>query len=280
MEYNENMKYFFATYTDFIKFDKKPNEDFYLISEKLPIFVIADRVTRSHFKTGEYTFPAGAQTAAKIFCYTVLEFLEENFENKNFQDLTENAFNLANQKIKEFNIAEGIDKRLNYLEYDWFDCVSIAGFIIKNNLYYGYVGDCGLIIFDKDNKLKFQTKDEVLPAIKRIKKIYKNWENLPKEQRKLVIQRDFRNRPDGKGFGSFTGEEGVKKYYKIGSKNLKEKDLIIFYSDGFLNYLKFPAFIEILRKHDKKSLDEFTIQKAKGDYGKYGTDRTFIAIGF
>jgi serine/threonine protein phosphatase PrpC len=274
------LKYFSATYTDFIKFDRKSNEDFYLISEKLPIFVIADGVTQSHFKGGEYAFPAGAQTTAKIFCYTVLEFLEKNFENKDFQGLIENAFNLANQKIKEFNIAEGIDKRLNYLEYDWFDCVSIAGFIIKNNLYYGYVGDCGLIIFDKDNKLKFQTKDEVLPAIKRIKKICTNWENLPKEQRKLIIQRDFRNRPDGKGYGSFTGGEGVKKYYEIGSKNLKEKDLIVFYSDGFLNYLKFPEFIEILRKQDKKSLDEFTIQKAKEDYEKYGTDRTFIASGF
>jgi len=274
------MKYSSATYTDFIKFDRKPNEDFYLISEKLPIFVIADGVTQSHFPTGEYAFPAGAQTTAKIFCYKVLEFLEKNFENKNFQDLIENTFNLANQKIKEFNIAEGINKRLNYLEYDWFDCVGIAGFIIKNNLYYGYVGDCGLALFDKNNRLKFQTKDMVIPAIERAKKIYKNWESFPIEKRVLIMRKEFRNRIDGKGYGSFTGKEGVKKYYKIGSKNLKEKDLIIFYSDGFLNYLKFPDFIEILRKQDKKSLDKFTIQKAKENYENYGTDRTFIAIGF
>lgn len=178
------------------------------------------------------------------------------------------------------NKNEGITEKLDYLVYDYFDTVGIVGFILRNILYYGYVGDCGLAIFDKDNGLKFQTKDEVLPAIKRIKRIYKNWENLPKEQRKLIMQRDFRNRPDGRGYGSFTGEEGVKKYYKIGSKNLKEKDLIVFYSDGFLNYLKFPEFIEILRKHDKKSLDRFTIQKAKENYEKYGTDRTFIAIEF
>ncbi len=94
------------------------------------------------------------------------------------------------------------------------------------------------------------------------------------------MRKEFRNRQDVKGYGSFTGGEGVKKYYKIGSKNLKEKDLIIFYSDGFLNYLKFPEFIEILRKQDKKSLDKFTIRKAKENYEKYGTDRTFIAIGF
>jgi len=272
------MVYFSATYTDFIKFDRKPNEDFYLVSEKLPIFVIADGVTQSHFPSGEYAFPAGARTAAKIFCYTTLKFLEENSKDRNFKDLVKNAFNLANQKIKEFNIAEGIDKRLNYLEYDWFDCVGIAGFIIKNNLYYGYVGDCGLALFDKNNRLKFQTKDMVKPAEDRVKKIYKNWKSFSKEKRKLIMQRDIRNRSDGKGYGSFTGGEGVKKYYKIGSKNLKEKDLIIFYSDGFLNYLKFPDFIEILRKRGKEVLDEFTFQKAKENYEKYGLDRTLIAV--
>jgi serine/threonine protein phosphatase PrpC len=274
------MRIFTATYTDIIKFDRKPNEDFFLVSQNYPIFLIADGVTQSHFPTGEYAFPAGARTSAKIFCYTTLKFLEENLENKNFKNLIENAFNLANQKIKEFNIAEGIDKRLNYLEYDWFDCVGVAGFIIENNLYYGYVGDCGLAIFDKENKLKFQTKDMVKSAIEQAKKIYKNWDDFPKEKRILIMRKEFRNRIDVKGYGSFTGGEGVKKYYKIGSKNLKEKDLIIFYSDGFLNYLKFPEFIEILRKQDKKSLDKFTIQKAKENYENYGTDRTFIAIGF
>ena len=276
------MKYFSTTYTDIIKFDKKPNEDFYLVSEKLPIFVIADGVTQSHFKSGEYAFPAGAKTAAKIFCYTVLKSLEKN------GCLIEKAFDLANQKIREFNVAEGIDKRLNYLEYDWFDCVAVLGFIMKNILYYGYVGDCGLVIFDEKNKLKFQTKDMVRPAIERARKIYKNWNNFPEEKRILIMHRDFRNRLDGKGYGAFTGEGEVKKYYRISKRILKEKDLVIFYSDGFLNYFQFPEFIEILRKmvrqahhkQDKKAPDEFTLQKAKEDYEKYGTDRTLIAIEF
>ena len=268
------MEYFSTTYTDIIKFDKKPNEDFYLFSKKFPIFVIADGVTQSHFKSGGYAFPAGAKTAAKIFCYFVLEFLEKN------GCLIEKAFDLANQKIKEFNIAEGIDKRLNYLEYDWFDCVGVVGFIIENNLYYGYVGDCGLAIFDGKNKLKFQTKDMVRPAIEEARKIYKDWDNFPKEKRNLIMRQDFRNRLDGKGYGSFTGGERVKKYYKIGIQKLELSDLIIFYSDGFLNYFQFPEFIEILRKKDKKSLDEFTLQKAKENYEKYGTDRTLIAIEF
>jgi len=268
------MNYFSASYSDFLKFDRKPNEDFYLISKKLPIFVIADGVTRSHFKNGKYAFPAGAQTAAKIFCYTVLEFLEKN------GCLIKEAFDLANQKIKQLNIIEEIDKKLNYLEYDWFSCVGVAGFIVKNNLHYGYVGDCGLAIFDKKNRLKFQTKDMVKPAIERAKKIYKNWEKFSEEKRHLILRRDFRNRLDGKGYGAFTGEEGVKKYYQIGKKALKKGDLICFYSDGFSNYFQFREFLEILRKKDKKLLDDFTFQKAKENYEKYGTDRTLIAVEF
>lgn len=72
------MKYFSATYTDFIKFDRKPNEDFFLISQNYQIFVIADGVTQAHFPSDGYAFPAGAKAAAQIFCYSVLE----RFENK------------------------------------------------------------------------------------------------------------------------------------------------------------------------------------------------------
>jgi len=278
------MKYFPATYTDIIKFDRKPNEDFCLISKVLPIFVIADGVTQSHFQSGkykgEYAFPVAARAAAQIFCYTTIEFLENkiNFQNQKFENLIKKTFDLANKKIKELNIAEGIDKRLNYLEYDWFDTVSVVGFIAKNKLFYGFVGDCGLAIFDKNNKLKFQTKDTVTAAKERAKKTHKNWKELSFARRILIMRRDFRNRPDGKGYGSFTGEEGVKKYYKIGYKNLESGDLVVFYSDGFLNYLKFPEFIKILRKQDKEFLKEFTFKKAKEDYEKYGTDRTLTAI--
>lgn len=278
------MKYFSATYTDFIKFDRKPNEDFYLVSKKLPIFVIADGVTQSHFQSGkykgEYAFPAAARAAAQIFCYTELDFWEKklNFQNQKFENLIRKSFDLANRRIRELNIAEGIDKKLNFLEYDWFDVIGIIGFIVKSTLYYGYVGDCGLAIFDKNDKLKFQTKDTVTTAKERAKKTHKNWEELHFARKILIMRRDLRNRPDGKGYGSFTGEEGVKKYYKIGFQDLKSKDLVVFYSDGFLNYFSFQEFIEILRKQDKKFLKEFTFKKAKEDYERYGTDRTLIAI--
>lgn len=280
------MEYFSATYTDFIKFDRKPNEDFCLISSKLPIFTVADGVTQGRFESGGYAFPAGAKAAAQIFCYTVCDFLENNIDlskKSNYQfnrNLIEKTFDLANQRIKELNKNEGIDKKLNYFDYDWFDAVGIAGFILANDLYYGFVGDCGLVIFDKNDKIKLQTRDMVGPAVERAKNIHKNWEELNDEQKTIIMHKDFRNNPAGIGYGSFSGEEGVKKYYQIDKKSLKKGDLIVFYSDGFFNYFQFPEFVKILRNRDKKALGRFTTYKAIVNLLKYGTDRTLIAISY
>ncbi|OGZ78847.1 MAG: hypothetical protein A2528_00385 [Candidatus Staskawiczbacteria bacterium RIFOXYD2_FULL_37_9] len=267
------MKLFYATYGDFIKFDEKPNEDFYLFSKKFPIFAVADGVTQSHFKNGKYAFPNGAKESAEIFCKSAVKFLEKNLD-------LEKAFNFANGKIKELNIKYGIDEKLNYVEYDWLDTVGVVGYILKNKLFYGYTGDCGLIIFDKNNKKKFQTKDMVAPALKKFKGMYKDWENLSKEKRALIIHRDFRNNPNKKGYGSFSGEEGVKNYYKFGNIKLNKNDLVIFYTDGFFELLKDKGFVKILREGDKKKLNSVVLQKAEENDQKFGADRTFISVKF
>ncbi len=298
------MKIFSATYTDIIKFNRKPNEDFFLISEKYPIFVLADGVTQSRFEDGSYSYPAGARAAAEIFCYSAMEYLESNFKpNKNkflflnfsnrvfipkfekfrneeseIKKIIENGFDFANERIWELNENEGMTEKLDYVVLDYFDTVGVAGFLAKDILYYGYVGDCGLAIFDKNNNLKFQTRDMVEPAQERARSIYKNWGGMAQNERTKIFHRDFRNNPSGKGYGSFTGEPGVKKYYKIDSLILDSGDLVIFYSDGFVGYLKFPEFIKILRTENKKSLNAFTFKKAKEDYKRFGTDRTLISI--
>lgn len=192
----------------------------------------------------------------------------------------EKAFDDANQKIKELNIREGMDKNLNYVEYDWFDTVGIAAIIENNKLFYGFVGDCGLAIFDKNNKNKFQTKDMVQPAVARFVKQFEKHGRIEKRERTKIIHCDFRNNPNKKGYGSFSGEEGVKNYYKFGSKKLKTGDLVVLFSDGVFWLLKDKAFLQILRGQNKQELDEFIVKKATENTEKYGSDRTFIAIEY
>ena len=276
---------FSATYPDFIRFDKnptKPNEDSLLFSQKYPIFLVSDGVTQSHFSNGKYAFPLGAKKAARIFCLESLKILEKRFENlnskKEIKDAFNDSFNYSNQKIKELNIEYGIDKKFNYTDYDWFDTVSVSGIIKDNTLYYNFIGDCGLAIFDKNNKKKFQTKDMVSPAVKRMKRLYPNWKTFTSDKRSLIMHRDYRNNPNLKGYGSLSGEDNASLYYSFGSKRLEKGDLIVFYSDGFFNHLKKEEFIKILRKRNRKELDSFVLKMAKEDHKKYGGDRTFISL--
>lgn len=272
------VKTFCASYTDFVKFNKKPNEDFYLVSKRFPIFTVADGVTQSTFASGEYSYPAGAATAAMVFCYEAIDSLENNFKNKNSSILLKNAFDKVNQKIREINEIEGITKKLDYLVYDYFDTVGVAGFLKKDILHYGFVGDCGLAVFNKNNKIKFQTKDQVEPARINASRKHKNWSKLSLAERTIIMHKEFRNCREGDGYGSFSGEEGVKDYYEIGEIKLSPGDLIVFYSDGFLPYFQFKDFTAILRKQNKKMLDNFVIKKSRENPEKFGHDRTFISF--
>ena len=278
------MEYIAMTMSDIIKFDRKPNEDFYLVSSAFPIYVIADGVTQAHFPSGEYAFPLGAKTAAEIFCFTVLENLEKNFLNKkifkNPEKVLKDSFNIANKKIKKLNKTEGIYEKMDYYIYDLFDTVGIAGFILKNFIFYGYVGDCALKIFDKENKIKFETEDQVKSALFLAKSLYKDWEKLQEREKIIIMHKYFRNSLDRKGYGSFSGEEGVKKYYKIGKVFLEKGDLIVFHSDGFSEYFKFQEFLEILRKKDEKALRKFSFKMAISDPLKFGRDRTLVSFIF
>ena len=278
------MKYFAATYGDLVKFDKKPNEDFYLTSKKFPIFIVADGVTQSHFDDGTYAFPNGAKEAAEIFCYKTLDILERELNNdlseKDIRKVFVKAFDAANGEIKKLNIKYGIDKKMNYVEYDWFDTVAVAGLIVKDKLFYGYVGDCGLIIFNEANNKQFKTKDMVAPAVRNFTEIYEKNGILPLKERTLVIHKNFRNNPDKKGYGSFSGEEGVKNYYKFGTEKLNKNDLVVFYTDGFVGYLKDRNFIKAIRQENKKELNKCVSAKTKQNPKKYGTDRTLVSIIF
>src|SRR3989344_3574280 len=108
------MKYFSATYQDFVRFDVKPNEDAFLVSKKFPVFAVADGVTQSLYPNGRYALPHGAKEAAHIFCHTIVKYLEKNTNEKAIKNTFRQAFGTANQKIKELNEKHNIQKRMDY----------------------------------------------------------------------------------------------------------------------------------------------------------------------
>lgn len=270
------MKTFSASYGDFVRYDMKPNEDYRKISKKWPVFAVADGVTQSHYPNGRYALPYGAKDAAHIFGNTVVKVLEQRIGKTASRKAFTQAFDAANEGIRKLNLKHGIEKRMDYTQHDWFDTVGVAGFIMNNTLHYGFVGDCGLIIFNKRNKKKFQTPDMVRPAVERFMKQYPELDTPQKRQ--FLIRRDYRNNPNKKGYGSFTGQPGVENYYAFGSRKLAPGDMVVLYSDGFVPHLEDPKFAALLREGNKKSMDRYVLEMARKDPAKYGDDRTFIAI--
>lgn len=276
-------KVFCASYSDLIKFNRKPNEDFYLVSDKYPIFIVADGVTQACHLDGEYAYPQGAKDASQILCKTTIKELEAYLATAPLsteKEILALAFDKANEEIKKLNIESGIAEKYDYYINDLFDTVGVVGILSGDILHYGFIGDCGLAIFDKDNKIKFQTIDTVELARESARAKYPQWKNLDFKERNIIMHREFRNSYSGLGYGSFSGEEAVRNYYNFGEIKLKEGDLAVFYSDGFVKHLKFADFIAILRNQDKNELDRFVIQKAESNSDLCGTDRTFISFVF
>ena len=269
------MRTFSATYTDAVTFNRKPNEDYFLASEKYPIFSVADGVTRYVAEDLRYSYPAGARAAAQIFCQSILEYLEKEFEKgANPQEETiREALNFANDRIREMNENEGMTKSaINYRERDFFDCVGVAATISRSALLYGYLSDCGLALFNKNNELLFQTENTLKPIIAP----YMQMEDV--RERRELIKKELRNNSNGSGYGAFTGEQEAALYYRIGTVRVHSEDLIVLYSDGFEPYFQFPEFVNLLRKGNTSTLDAFSAQKAKENPETFGSDRTVLSI--
>src|SRR3989344_593600 len=186
------MHIFAATYTDAVKFNRKPNEDYFLASEKHPIFSVADGVTRYVAEDLRYSYPAGARAAAQIFCQSAVEYLENEFEKgTGLQEKTmRETLKFANGRIRELNENEGMTKEtINYRDRDFFDCVGIVTVISRSTLLYGYLSDCGLVLFSKENKLLFRTENTIRPVIAP----YIQMEDVRK--RRELIKKELRNNP-------------------------------------------------------------------------------------
>ena len=204
-----------------------------------------------------------------------LEYLEKEFEKgANPQEETiREALNFANDRIREMNENEGMTKSaINYRERDFFDCVGVAATISRSALLYGYLSDCGLALFNKNNELLFQTENTLKPIIAP----YMQMEDV--RERRELIKKELRNNSNGSGYGAFTGEQEAALYYRIGTVRVHSEDLIVLYSDGFEPYFQFPEFVNLLRKGNTSTLDAFSAQKAKENPETFGSDRTVLSI--
>ncbi|MDD3102343.1 MAG: hypothetical protein PHE59_04345 [Patescibacteria group bacterium] len=271
-----------------------PSEDSMLVDGK--IFCVADGVTRDPIFSKDFTRlsyeealkkypnPSGAKLAADIFCESFIKSLKnKSFSIKNVRD----AFIFGNKEI--FKLNKKYIKKVDYLVNDFFSCVAIGGIIHGNKLFWGGICDCGIIIYDKHGKVKFQTPNWMKPFEEYEKQyLQKSDFNFAMPKYRKMIRSEYRNNIkkiiDDKcvSYGALTGESAGEKFMNFGEIELNKGDLIIFYSDGFEATVQHKKFFRIIYQKTKRLIDQqfipFSLYLAKQDYNKFGKERTLIAV--
>jgi len=250
-----------------------PKEDFYYIGNNKAI--IADGITRDPIGilnleeiNGEiskfYPRPSGAAIAAN----TVVETL------KNTKTLTLlEMYRKANKKVKEIN--EKYNGIYDYLENDYYGTVSSSVWIKENFIEYAYIGDCGIILMDKNRNIKFESTNDVKEAKKHFDTKGIPWSN--KEARKWIRKNYRNNKCEKYSYGALTGEESALLYLKAGILKKEKGDIIILYSDGFYPFLK-EKFFEVILTKDKSKIDLYIENKIKQNKKIYGEEKTILIL--
>ena len=259
-----------------------PREDFHKISKKCPVFVVSDGVTLELNKKGNYPKISGAGKIAKIFCETIIKEAEKKYCDFTVPDLKK-IFSEANSKVAEYNKLNGrTEGKINYMDFDFFSATG-SYVVIKNKIvYWASMCDSSVFHFKKDGETAFKSPEcwnilrKNLPA---------DWLKIPKDERKIIIRKTYRNSVDknGKliGYGVITGEKESERYLKIGKFAVEDGDVVIVLTDGFENYIKMESFVKLFLywpKDIKSKFKKITKQKSIEDPNNFGRERTIIAI--
>ena len=265
------------------KYDKNfPREDQFFANKE--VAVVADGITTDpvgiNFDKAAKSFqeavvhyprPSGAMLAAKEVTNTF---------QKNFKGNLKETMILANENIQKLN--EKYILKCDYLQNDYYGTVASAAFIKDHILYYSYICDCGIIVYDKNGKKIFQTEDE----LEKITRPFLNTIPYPwtDDRSRIITRRDYRNNlmmvHDGKcvSYGALTGEKSAESFIREGTFPLHDDDTVIVYSDGFFNFLDIPEFISLILHFDSLTFEKFVNQKALENYSLYGKEKTLIIL--
>ncbi len=269
----------------------KLNEDWLCADRANGVFAVADGVSRSRVN-GVYPALSAVHAAAR-FCDRTTSALAKISVSVEREESFYNAFLYANLAIAECNHAYGITAdTVDYLHNDYLACVGIAGrfnYFYPQRFEYGYLGDCGLFVYDKDYFPKFLSQD----LIGVLEKFRGEWGFQTKDEESIFWRMKLRNRPGSShmSYGALTGELAALSYLKTGYVDLCPGDVGILFSDGIYPFLfnrEFRARIANgLNKHGSAiNIHEDLIEyinfispdMERRGIGNLDDDKTFIAL--
>lgn len=248
-----------------------PMEDRVYVNQPNNIFIVADGITRNEGYCGEESI---AKMVTDYFC----EALDKNLSQRIHSDAAdiglslESAFEQTTKDVaayvaknKAFKAAERSAKeRCIGGFYEKPGCVFVGGVVYNHRLYYGHVGDCGLILVRNNQKYVLATPQT-----------YFAFKVQGAERQRKLLYDEYVNRPENKnGYGVVNGDPGVVSFFNVTMIDLQTNDTLYFVSDGIYPFIAaFPPAMyndlspeEILSLHKKyyptdKKLDDRAIIK-------------------
>lgn len=262
--------------------NSRPQEDYFIVSKKHPIFVVADGVSLKFDEDSSYPKNSGAAEVAKIFCEVVMLQAGKRYDNFKQSDLME-IFNLANKAVAEYNISQGLTKdAINYWDVDLFSATTSFVLIKDNKAYWWSLCDSGVAWFNDNAKKSFFSP----PGWDIFKKnLPDNWKDMTKKEKTVMQHHTYRNAVNEKGeltgYGVADGEDDAKLYLNAGVLNINAGNLVFLYTDGFENYFSVKEFINLFKLWPEDigaQLENIIEEKSKAELPKYGQEKTLIAI--
>lgn len=261
-----------------------PQEDVVLITKN--IFVVADGVTRDPIKPSDfsnksteeifqkYPRPSGAKLAAEVFCQT---FVNSFKDWRLSLEAVKEAFRWGNEAVKNLNRKNLV--KVDYLVNDYFGCVAAGGVIKDKKLFWGSITDCGIVVYSKEGKVKFQTPNDMKSFGEYVKKKKIDWK---KPANRKLIRSEYRNKPNkmvgGKSisYGVLTGEQEAEFFMKFGKIELTKGDMVVFYTDGFEEIIKQSDFFSKIYISSEFLI--FCNKLASINYDKFGKEKSLVAV--
>lgn len=213
-EVRSKVKYFVETATKRnTKSFYKPNEDDTFVDSENGIFILLDGVSRDKIN-GIYPNPSPSYEVSEIFAKKVYSYMRKRISlEDDYLKIIKDAFKEGNSEIKKYN----------QLYKDEFlpGTVGIIAIIKRNQLFYGYIGDCIGILANRTIKKEF-TKCQT-------KLVHEHKKEFTANQ----IRQDICNNVQHPyAYGVLDGREGALNFVVTGQINLDKYQKMILLTDG------------------------------------------------
>ncbi|MFA6227007.1 MAG: hypothetical protein WC631_00765 [Candidatus Paceibacterota bacterium] len=223
-------------------------EDAYLLSNKFPIYSIADGITMTKDGKPDYedkTAPTPPRIVANIFCDKSIKYLEKAYPNISSTDII-STFNFALDNIKKYY-------RGNSVKHEFG---TTAAVVVKkrNTIIGGRFIDSGFALI-RNKEIVFKTPE------------FHSWRQI--------------NEPNKK-YNYMGLLDDLTEFVQVYEMEYKKDDLLILFTDGYEKHFNNEAFINIFKKSNmgemQSEFERIDDILSKQNQNDYGTERTAVVI--